>query len=107
MGFPPRVGSVGVAAAIRDEFAEPGAAQALRLAVFAGGLRIGQGGQKLQSATATIGVQPLRYVGHEAERAEPRDVRQGRVRCATEGVRFVDDRGVQSWTFTTAASPPW
>jgi hypothetical protein len=66
-----------VAAAIRDQFPEPGAAQALRLAVFAGGLRIGQRGQKLKSAAAAIRVEPLRYVGHEAERVSPRDVRQG------------------------------
>ena len=66
-----------MAAAVRDQLAEPGAAQALRLTVLAGGLRIGQGGQKLQSATATIGVEPLRYVGHEPERAQRNDVRQG------------------------------
>ena len=107
MGFPPRVGSVGVAAAVGDQLAKPGAAQALRLAVLAGGFRIGQCGQKLKSATATIGVEPLRYVGHGAETAQPRDVRQGRVRCATTVARFVNDRGVQSWTFTTAASRSW
>ncbi len=53
-----------MAATVRDQLAEPGAAQALRLAVRAGRLRIGQGGQQLEPATATIGVEPLRYVGH-------------------------------------------
>ncbi len=77
MGFPPRVGSVGVAAAVGDQLAEPGAAEALWLAVLAGGLRVRQGGQELEPATATIGVEPLRYVGHEAERAQRSDVRQG------------------------------
>ena len=63
--FSAAVGSGGVPAAVRDELAEPGAAQTLGLAVFAGGLRIGECRQQLQSATATIGVEPLRYVGHE------------------------------------------
>ena len=49
-----------VPAAVRDELAQPGAAQPLWLGPLACRLGIGESGQQLQPATATIGVEPLR-----------------------------------------------
>jgi hypothetical protein len=51
--------SVGQATARGDELTETGSAKTLRL----GGLpsfRVGEGGEQLQTATATIGVEPWR-----------------------------------------------
>ncbi|GGQ44193.1 hypothetical protein GCM10010166_10880 [Couchioplanes caeruleus subsp. azureus] len=99
--------SVDQAAAACDQFADAGAAEALGLGGLAGRLRVGQSGEELEPATATIRVESLRYVGHEAETAEPSGVRQGRVRCATGSVLIVDDTSPQSWTFTIEASLRW
>lgn len=63
--------SVGEAAAVGDQFADAGAAEAGWLGVLAGRFGVGEGGQELEPATATIRVESLRYVGHGAETAEP------------------------------------
>jgi hypothetical protein len=53
--------SVGQAPAVRDQFAEAGAAQSMRLGQVPGRFGVGQGGQEFQPAAATLGVESLRY----------------------------------------------
>ncbi|GGL05420.1 hypothetical protein GCM10012284_44840 [Mangrovihabitans endophyticus] len=90
-----------------DQFAQPGAVQALRVTVLARRLGVRQSGEEFQPAAATIGVEPWRCGGHRREVADWREVRQGRVRSATETALTVGDKAAQDLTITTGASRLW
>ncbi len=70
-------GLVGQAAAVGDQFAEAGAAEAVGLGEVPGRLGVGKGGQEFEPAAATLGVESLRYQSHEAETAYAVEIRQG------------------------------
>jgi hypothetical protein len=59
------LGRTADAAADGDQFAQSRTAQPPWLSPLAGRFRVGESGQQLQPATATVGFEPLRRRGHE------------------------------------------
>ena len=76
-------------ATVGNELPDARAAQALRLGALTGGLGIREGREQFETATTAIGIEPPWGSSHAAEAAEPNHFRQGRVRCATAGIRVV------------------